>query len=147
MNALSDAIYDRLTGSDPDAVALCAGLAAYKGAPAVFAGTYVPDDAPRPYVAIRPPMAADTADTKDRQGQALSVDIGVYDNNSGTDAPVADLAELIRGLLHKRPLAMSGWSALIADARPPIYAPTDNYVLGRIVQTRWTLRSWTGRDL
>lgn len=147
MNALSDAIYDRLTGADPDAVALCAALATFEGGPAVFAGTYVPDDAGLPYVAIRPPMAADTADTKDRQGQALSVDVAVYDENAGSDARVADLAELVRGLLHKRPLTMSGWSALIADARPPIYAPTDNLVLGRIVQTRWTLRSWTGRDL
>lgn len=145
-NELSDAVYDRLTDAGTDEGAALAGLLAdYQGTPAVFANQTVPDDAERMWVQIGPVLIAEPFDTKDRDGIDASIDIGIYADNAGDDSDVNTAAKMVQRLLHRHRLAVSGYSVLVAEARKPVLAPTDETVVGRVVSARWLLRSWEQR--
>lgn len=144
MTPLYDAVYDRLAGS----AALTDLLSTYKDdegwdSPAIFMDTPVPRRAVRPWVATIGAIATDAFDTKDRNGMDLEVDFLAATDRVGSAAPVDAIAELVRSLLHRAYLDVAGYQVLIAKARPPIVAPSDETVTARIVHLRWVLRALT----
>lgn len=146
MTELQDAMYLRLTDGSEDSLALTGALASYGGAPAIFTQPQAPDDATLGYVTVSAPVASEPEDTKDRDGIDVDLDVGVYFTNAGSDAAVNEAARRVKRLLHRRRLAVSGYTVIVAVARAPVVAPTDDTVVGRLVRARYMLRSWESRD-
>lgn len=129
---LASALVNRLSGSD----VLLRGLAKYEGAPAIFTAASIPEDADYPYVWA--PSEHGSADDDVKNGNVLTLhrDVMVVDLDRGTEKLLDELAEAIRRMLHKAPLALGVDKNVVLNAAPPIVAPTSDGVIGRLVQLR-----------
>jgi len=128
---LTQAFADRL--NDPT---LNAMLAIYRGDPAVFTNDHVPTDATLPFLVTAGEIGAAPFDTKTSTGRDVLRDIGCYAEDDGSPAVVEAIAERVRVLFHRHRLTVSGGHTIIAAADPPIKAPTEDGIVGRIVQVR-----------
>lgn len=138
MIVVQDGLYDRLA----DSADVTSVVSTYRGQPSIFSRTgerAVPSDAAGIWVVINAPLAAPSFDTKTSDGKEVTVDIAVYGDDTGDPAPVDDLAEIIRLLLHRRPVQVVGYVVLISKAIGPIEAPVEDSVYGRIVTVQLTL--------
>ena len=130
------AIFDRLAGLE----ALVDELAEYSDLPAIFTGARVPGDAPYPYVHVQP-VAGVNDDTKTSRRPELFFDVGVYADDPETSVTVERLAWAIHEEFHRRPLALGAFQNVVAEASPPIVAPTSDEITGRIISLRLVLSS------
>jgi hypothetical protein len=128
---LTQAFYDRLTDAT-----LVGMLATYRGAPAIFTVDHVPTDAALPFVVTPGEIAGTPFDTKTSQGRDILRDIGCYTEDNGSVAAVEAIAERVRVLFHRHRLTVAGGHTMIASADPPMKAPTEDGINGRIVQVR-----------
>jgi len=135
MREIKDGYYDRIAGIS----AITSRLATFKGQPAIFTRSPVPESAQRPYIVIRESMADDPWDTKTTTGRKVANDIGIYGDETGDPELVDDIAVRVRDAIHRNPITVSGYGALIAVATGPVDAPTDDQVYGRIVTGVLTL--------
>lgn len=135
MTPLDNAINARLA-SDGTLTAL---LATFKGTPAIFLSTPLPQGVVPPYVAVPPIVTQSPNDTKTSEGRSLIRDIGCYTLATGSTVTVDAIAERVRSLFHRHPLAITGFATMIAMAAGPSLAPTDKTLYGRIVSVNLTI--------
>jgi len=133
MDALTEGMYDRLTGDET----LAAMLAEWQGAPAVFTVEPVPPDAELPYLVTAGQVADAAFDTKTTRGRALMRDVRCYAEADGSTL-IETIAERVRALLHQHRLAIEGYDTLIATASGPV-AANESEVYGRVVTVRLTV--------
>jgi hypothetical protein len=131
MNALTQGIYDYLAG-DPTLVGL---LASYDGAPAIFTIDPVPGDAVLPYVVSAGDVTDTSFDTKLDRGRRIWRDVRCYATAEGDAMPVEQIAERVRGLLHRHILTVAGYGVLVAECSGPI-ASNEQDAYGRIVTVK-----------
>lgn len=132
MSAVAQALYARLAGD----AALTVLLSTYEGTPAIFTGKLVPEDADRPYLWIPAAMTDQPFDTKIELGRDTEREVWVVCDNAGSMAPVETIAERVRALLHRAAFPISGGSVIIAEARGPVGAPSDDSVAALRVSVR-----------
>jgi len=133
MDALTDAMYDRLTGD----ATLIAMLAAWQGAPAVFTVDPVPPDATLPYIVTAGQVADAAFDTKTTRGRMVMRDVRCYAAADGSTL-IEVLAERVRALLHRHRLEIAGYDTLVAECMGPI-AANEAEAYGRVVTVRLTV--------
>lgn len=119
--------------------AITTRLSIYRGKPAIFTRSPVPDDADFPFIVIRDSIADNPNDTKTTTGRDTLNDIQIYGDDTGDPDLVEDLATLVRDSIHRNPITVSGYGSLIASATGPVEAPTEDRVYGRTVQAGLTL--------
>jgi hypothetical protein len=134
MNALTQALYDRLSG---DAI-LTAMLSVYRGAPAIFTIDPAPGDAVPPYIVTAGEVAARPFDTKTVLGRWLMRDVRCYAAADGSAYTVEAIAERARELLHRQPLDVEGFGVFLASCSGPRAADEPD-VYGRIVTAEFTM--------
>lgn len=131
MSAVTQAIYDRLAGD-----ATLEGLiATYNDQPAIFTVDPAPGDAELPYIVTAGEFAAAAFDTKNSEGRQLWRDVRCYAAADGSAVTVETIAERVRELLHRDPLAVAGFGAFVAECSGPIVADEQD-AYGRIVTVR-----------
>ena len=135
MTSVQDGIYDRLAGTTE----ITSQISTYRGGPAIFTRDRIPGDAVHRYIVIDDAIGDVPYDTKTTLGREVLHDIFVYDFESGNPKIVQDVAELVRDVLHRQDLTVSGYGTLIAVVQGPIVAPTDDRVYGRVVTARFNL--------
>ncbi|HEY8414807.1 MAG TPA: DUF3168 domain-containing protein [Thermaerobacter sp.] len=131
MAALTQALYGRLAG-DPE---LRSMLGTYEGQPAIFTAP-PPGDAPYPMIVSLGAVSDTPDDTKTSRGREVQRDITCYTLADGSMAQVETLAERVRQLLHRQPLAVDGYHVWLAEVSGPILAETDNTVYGLTLTVR-----------
>ncbi len=131
MSALSEAIYDLITG-DPTMIGL---LATYEGGAAFFTTDPVPGDATMPYGVSSGQVTVNPFDTKTTLGREVWRDLRFYADLGGSAVTVEALAERARTLLHRQTLAVDGFDVFVAECSGPIIA-NDPDAYGRIVTVR-----------
>jgi len=134
MSALSEAIYDLMTG-DPTLEGL---LATYRGAPAFFTTDPAPGDATMPYGVSAGEVAVAPWDTKTTLGREVWRDVRFYADADGSAVTVEALAERARALLHRQTLSVDGFRMVVAECSGPIAADEDD-AYGRILTIRLIL--------
>jgi hypothetical protein len=135
MREVQNGLYDRLA-SIPEIVA---DLSIYQGAPAIFTREPVPHDAVDRYIVVGDAIGDEPYDTKTTLGREVLHDIVVYDSETGDASVVERVATLVRDVLHRQNLTISGYGVLVAVASGPVVAPTDDLVYGRVVTARFNL--------
>jgi len=134
MSALSEAIYDVMTG-DATLVGL---LATYRDEPAFFTTDPAPGDATKPFGVSAGEVATSPWDTKTTRGREVWRDVRFYADADGSAVVVEALAERARALLHRQTLVVDGFSMIVAECSGPIVADeADAY--GRILTIRLIL--------
>lgn len=136
MSLFTQNFYDVLVGD----ATLAGLLATYGGAPAIFTGATVPEDAVLPYLVSVAAVADEPADTKNSTGREIVRDIACYAPATGSATAVAAIAERVRGLFHRQTFAVPGYVTEIVDASGPVAADEDD-AYGRIVTVRAVLRA------
>ena len=131
MNALTQGIFDYLA-SDPTLVGM---LASYNGAPAIFTIDPVPGDAVLPYLVSAGDVTDTSFDTKLERGRRIWRDVRCYTEADGDAMPVEQIAERVRGLLHRHKLVVAGYGTLVAECSGPI-ASNEQDAYGRIVTVK-----------
>lgn len=139
MNALTQAIYERLAGD----ATLTALLATYRGEPAVFVTDPAPGDAELPYIVSAGDVTDVPRDTKTTRGREVRRDVRCYAPADGVASLVETMAERVRKLLHRHPLAVEGYETWIAEVSGPIGADEPG-AYGRIVTLRLRLQEDLG---
>jgi hypothetical protein len=135
MTPLDDAIDKRLT-EDPELTNL---LAQFRGAPAVFLSTPLPEGVTLPYVAVGGIVGQVAHEAKREAGRKILRDVNCYTLANGDTATVDAIAERIWWLFHKTPLTIDGWENNVITATGPMEAPTDKTMYGRVVTLELTI--------
>lgn len=127
----SQALYDALTG-DAD---IMEAIGTYDGAPAVFTSTPIPGDAPDLFIVSPANVRATPRETKTTRGRQIDRYVYVYGKETGSEADVEAVAEMIAQLFHRDPgaLSITGRSVYIASVSGPVAAPTAEDMYGRLV--------------
>ena len=135
MNALTEALYDRMAG-DGDLVAL---LSSYQGEPAVFTARPAPGAARLPYIVADTLVSDAPRDTKQTRGRDIRRDINYYAEATGESSEVDAIAERVRALFHRQSLEVEGFGVWMTECGGPVSADeSDAYrriVTVRIVMT------------
>ena len=134
MGAITEAIYDTLAGDGT----LTAMLSTYGGEPAIFTTDPAPGDATLPYIVSAGEVAQSAWDTKTTRGRVALRDVRCYTDATGSAMVVETLAERVRALLHRQPLAISDFECVVADCSGPVVADGQD-AYGRIVTVRLTM--------
>ena len=138
MNALSAAIYGVLSAD----ATLAGMLSTYDGGPAIFSAEPVPFDAVRPFVFWRGALhdAPFGGKVEEITGREVHLDIFVVADASGSSSAIDAIAERVRALLHKVPLAVAGYTNIIARCvMGPLNSPADPRVMARVMTFQWIL--------
>jgi hypothetical protein len=139
MQALSNAIYAALSGS----AALTAKLGTFDGGPAIFTQEPIPDAATRPVVLASRTISDEPDDPIGQgvEGRIIARDIAVYGSATANFRAVVEAAEIIRGLIHRKRIVVSGWQTVIVLASGPVVAPVDGpQEIGRLITAIFRLR-------
>ena len=134
MSALTAAIAARLR----DDVQLAAILSAYRDEPAVFTVDPPPGDASLPYIVSAGHVADAPFDTKTELGRAIQRDVRCYAEADGSAVVVEAIAERVRELLHRQPLAVTGFGVFLAEVSGPIVA-NETEAYGRVLTARFIM--------
>ena len=134
MSALSEAIYDLMTG-DATLVGL---LATYRDGAAFFTTDPPPGDATKPYGVSAGEVATSPWDTKTTEGREVYRDVRFYTDAGGSAVTVEALAERARALLHRQTLIVDGFSVIVAECSGPVQADEPD-AYGRIVTIRFIM--------
>jgi hypothetical protein len=133
MLAVDNAIYDRLVSS----VALMALVAPFGGGKAVFTESPLPPGVVPPFIIVPEPQVdiPGVFDTKNTNGRQWVRDVGCYTRARGDPSTVEAMAELVRGLFHRKhgSINVVGFGVMICTADGPVRAPTDDTMYGRLV--------------
>jgi len=131
VTAISKAFSDVLSAD----VTLAGLLASYGGSPAVFTADPAPADAVKPYVVTAGEAVHRPFDTKTTRGREIWRDVRCYAAVGDSAVVVEAIADRVRTLLHRAPLPIIGYDAVIAECIGPIVADEiDAY--GRILTAR-----------
>lgn len=131
MGAITQALYDILAGDGT----LAALLATYRGAPAIFTIDPAPGDAVLPYIVAAGEVTQPPFDTKTTRGREIWRDVRCYAAVDGSATTVEAIAERVRELLHRQPLAAAGFTWIWSECSGPIAADElESY--GRIVTAK-----------
>ncbi len=131
---ITQAIHDVLAG---DGV-LAGLLNTYRGEPAVFTVQPAPGDAVLPYIITAGDVAVEPWGTKTTFGRIPTRDIRCYTAASGSAVTVEAIAERVRVLLHRQPIAVAGYRWVMGECSGPISADEQD-AYGRIVTVRMHL--------
>jgi hypothetical protein len=132
---IEGAIYQRLV-SDID---VTSRINVYRGAPAVFTFSPIPDDAQFPYVVVNA-VSDVPLDTLVENGRQVTRDIACYVPNTGSATPITELSEAVRARFHRSFITVDGYTNFITTIVGVLTAPTDRTAFGRIVSVRFSLR-------
>lgn len=132
--SVTQALYSRLAGDG----ALVALLAGYRGGPAVFTVDPAPEDAELPYIVSAGNISDAPFDTKTVLGRDIRRDVRCYAAADGSAVTVEAMAERVRELLHRQPLAVDGFGVFLAECTGPIAADEPD-AYGRIVTVRFIM--------
>jgi hypothetical protein len=135
MTQVQDGIYERLASITE----ITSQISTYMSKPAIFTRSRIPGDAVARYIVIDDAIGDVPWDTKTTLGREVLHDIFTYDFESGDPSVVQNVAELVRDVLHRQHINVSGYGPLIAVVSGPIVAPTDDQVYGRVVTARYNL--------
>ena len=116
-------IYAAITAAS----AITTELGSYNGAAAVFTRRPVPDDAPTPMVAIGPMVTRSEDDLVTAFRPSVVVDLLVAGDQKTEYRLVERVAELIYGLFHRQPdaITVDGYSVTQIRATGPSPSPAD----------------------
>jgi hypothetical protein len=128
MSVITSAIYERLAGD----YELTGMLAVYKGQPAIFTIGSAPGEANTPFIVTAGEVSQLPFDTKTSRGRELIRDVRCYDRASGSVVTIEAVAERVRYLLHRQPLAIDGFDWVISNCVGPVVADEVDYY-GRIL--------------
>lgn len=131
-SGVTKAIFDKLR---VDAT-LTAALATYMGAPAILSGRTIPADADLPAILITGPVGSTTMDTLDTEGREEERSIELWSPGSASAKAIAETAERIRSLLHRKPLSVPGGTVVRVTCSGPETLPADGQYDGRLVTCR-----------
>jgi len=134
MAALTKALYERLAGD----ATLQGMLGTYRGQPAIFTAP-PPGDADGdayPMIVTMGAISDAPDDTKTSRGREVQREITCYALADGTMAVVEAVAERVRKLLHRQPLAVEGWQVWLAEVSGPTLAETSETVYGLALTVR-----------
>ena len=134
MNALTQAIYDKLAGDAP----LAALLATYGALPAIFTTDPAPGDATLPYLVTAGSVAVTAFDTKTTLGRVVARDVRCYAAASGSAETVEEIAARVRTLLHRQALVIPGFVWILSECAGPIAADEQD-AYGRVVTVSLTM--------
>jgi hypothetical protein len=135
MTSVQDGIYQRLAS----VTEITSQISTYLGNPAIFTRSRIPGDSVTRYIVIDDAIGDEPYDTKTTTGREVLHDIFVYDFESGDPSICQNVAELVRDVLHRQHITVSGYGPLIAVVNGPIVSPTDDEVIGRVVTARYNL--------
>jgi hypothetical protein len=134
MSAITQAVYDVLAGDST----LAGLLATYHGEPAIFTTDPAPGDAALPYIVTAGEVTHTPFDTKNTRGRQVWRDVRCYAAAaSGSAVAVEAIAERVRALLHRLPVAAAGFIWIWSECSGPIAADEDE-AYGRIVTAKIT---------
>lgn len=133
MSALAKGLYDGLRGEST----ITADLPAYEGGFSIFNTSPIPPDAPWPMIVFTVAQGWENFDTKTTTGHEIFIDIGVFDEASGSTVIIDRLAEAVRDFLHRNltALTIAGFNLRIISATGPISNDVEK-VYGRMVSLR-----------
>lgn len=138
--ALLQAIYNRLSGDST----LTALLATYAGAPAIFSGDPVPQDAVPPYVVLSGTVGDESDDQIEGSIRTVLYQVACYvqrlEAGGQSVLPIATIAERLRTLLHRSKLSVSGFTPIFESVSGPIVNDDEEH-LGRILTVSFKLGS------
>jgi hypothetical protein len=135
MMDIEGAIYQRLISD----AAITSRVNVYRGAPAVFTFSPVPDEAALPYIVVNP-VSDIPLDTLAENGRQVVRDIACYVPNTGSVEPITRLSEAVRARFHRQVVTLDGYTNFLTSIVGLITAPTDRTVFGRIISVRFSLR-------
>jgi hypothetical protein len=115
---------------------LSAKLGAFRGHPAVFASSPVPEPTTTPFI-VTHSISDTTLETKNALVREIDQDIGIYDDQDGSAADVEEIAEYIREKL-RSPFDVPDWSMSGLSMSGPILNDTED-LHGRILSARIVL--------
>lgn len=122
---LTAALYQRLAGST-ELTDLLAEHPEFAGSPGIYTDDRVPRDAAFPYVWTHGEVANEDWDTKTALGERPTRDVVVYHDHRQT-AEVEQIADLVKGLLHRHRLDVDGWQTVAATCTGPVRMSSDDY--------------------
>ena len=114
-------------------------LSTYEGEPAIFTIPDPPGDADLPYIVIGPIVAQSPADTKTTRGQFYRVDVRCYTENTGDAAPVDEIAERARIVLHRQEIFTTEFDWVFTICDGPISSDEDD-AYGRLLTPQITVQ-------
>lgn len=121
-------------------------IGTYGGDPAIFTSNKVPFDAPLPRIWSPANVATSNFDTLSTDGQDIFRDIMCYVKGAGEsgvdndDALLEQIADRIKTVMHHNLLTITGYNNVITIATPPIVAPTDDTIDGRVISCRFIIQ-------
>ena len=118
---------------------LVAWLASYLGSPGIFTADLAPPDARMPFCAIGPAVtdAGETLLDGSEGPRDVVRDVKLYCEAKGETDEIDRMAEILRGVLHSRVLAVDGFrSARTRIVNGPIGVSADTDSYGRLVSVR-----------
>lgn len=115
---------------------LAAQLGSFRGHPAIFASSPVPEPTTKPFVLLQS-VSDVNLETKNRTVREVTEDIGIYDDEDGSAADVEFIAEYIREKL-RTPFSVPDWSMSGLSLSGPFLNDSDEFH-GRILTARIVL--------
>ncbi len=115
---------------------LASKLGEFRGHPAIFATSPVPDPTTTPFV-VTLGISDITLKTKSGIVREVNQDIGIYDDEDGSPADIEDISEYIREKL-RAPLVVPDWSMSALEMSGPVLNDTDE-LHGRVLTARIVL--------
>lgn len=133
MNAITQAIYDRLAGD----VTLATLLATYAGRLAMFTIDPAVPDATKPYIVSNGQWIDGDFDTKTNLGRRIFRDVRCYAAADGDAIPVEQIAERVRELFHRqhKQITVPGYQVIVAECSGPV-ASNEQDAYGRLVTVK-----------
>lgn len=126
---LSRAIVDFLR-ADPT---LAAKLGNFRGHPAIFATSPVPEPTTTPFI-VTQAISDETLDKKDGVMREIDQDIGIYDDQDGSAADIESIAEYLREKL-RTPFTVPNWTMSVVHLSGPALNDVED-LHGRILSAR-----------
>jgi len=134
MAALTKALYERLAGD-----ATLQGMLGPTGASRRSSRPRrraMRDEDAYPMIVTMGAISDAPDDTKTSRGREVQREITCYALADGTMATVEAVAERVRKLLHRQPLAVEGWQVWLAEVSGPTLAETSETVYGLALTVR-----------
>lgn len=134
LGQIIEGVYAKLSGDST----LTALLGTYSSATCIFDGYYVPSQAPRPYISLRPIASVSILETKQEEGLDVELNVEMFTDERESTIILEQIMDKVISGLHNQALTVDDTLILIKlIASVPV--PTDENITGHRLTFRIVL--------